>query len=539
MLSEQEYQEIQYQLEQIPTPTENKQQTNLRKRLKKQLKEHEYVTECRPFDPLPHIQYFINRITTKECLYQLIQAATVSLEFTIDTESINIYRERNDPVLMQLQIFLPHNSSFILLIEMYHLPDQNDARFKLIQHLFRIVFSQNKQIYIWGPRNELYPFDKFKLFSREQSNNLHIINLQKQFKIFWKQHHPHHSSKSNSSNISTTNCDCENCLGIGSSNLWSLQNAVRFELNEYLSKQFSQEDFHIGLDPELYQLNLDEKRYRQQLTTYASNDCSSMQRLIIQMKNKKFKFQFESNQNIQYDISELSPISSDDDDTNLFTQLSNRIPKPKINLLINNDSNQDDSSNLKFKLFTPSIEIPENDIQSSLTQEESDMNHPPEQPMSLFNSTRTSNYYGWENISSNDDDDSTFTNTNKKSRTSTSTSRTSTRFPTVPEELSQAERKKIHNRSSTLRQRKRCYQHEIIRRNIDGRFTYTQVKNILRQHHIPFNLVNITRSKVTEKYSLYIGIRDPLNLRTYTNKTRYLFTVQHYKELHSHRRRQN
>ena len=44
-----------------------------------------------PFEPLPHIQYFINRTTTEQCLRQLLQSATLSSEFTIDTESINIY----------------------------------------------------------------------------------------------------------------------------------------------------------------------------------------------------------------------------------------------------------------------------------------------------------------------------------------------------------------------------------------------------------------------------------------------------------------
>ncbi|CAF4697554.1 unnamed protein product, partial [Rotaria sp. Silwood2] len=175
MLSEKEYQEIQLQLKHIPTPVSSKYQSNLRKRLRKQIKEHELATQFPPFEPLPHISYFINRITTEACLRQLIQAATVSLEFTIDTESINIYKKTNKPALMQLQIFLPHNSSFILLIEMYHLPNENNICFKLIQELFKIVFSQNKQIYIWGSKNELYPFVIFKLFSREHIDSSHPI----------------------------------------------------------------------------------------------------------------------------------------------------------------------------------------------------------------------------------------------------------------------------------------------------------------------------------------------------------------------------
>ncbi|CAF4655453.1 unnamed protein product, partial [Rotaria sp. Silwood2] len=69
------------------------------------IKEHEYATKFIPFEPLPHIPYFINRTTTERCLHQLIKAATVSPEFTLDTESMNIYKKENKPTLIQLQIF--------------------------------------------------------------------------------------------------------------------------------------------------------------------------------------------------------------------------------------------------------------------------------------------------------------------------------------------------------------------------------------------------------------------------------------------------
>ena len=283
-MSGKEYQEIQLQLQQIPTPAVNKYQRNLRKRLRKQIKEHELALEFIPFEPLPHIPYFINRITTEVCLHQLIQTATVSSEFTLDTESNNIYKKENKPALMQLQIFLPPNSSFVLLIEMYHLPNEDDIRFKLIQELFGIIFSSNKPIYIWGSKNELYPFVTFKLFSRAQIDSFHPINLQHQFKIFWQQH-PHRSSNSTSTNTSTTDCNCENCLGIGSFDFWSLRNVVKFELHEYLSKQFTNEAFHIGLDPNLYQLSPTEKSYRQQLSTYASNNhTDEKQKLYVHFR---------------------------------------------------------------------------------------------------------------------------------------------------------------------------------------------------------------------------------------------------------------
>ncbi|CAF4745854.1 unnamed protein product, partial [Rotaria magnacalcarata] len=74
---------------------------------------------------------------------------------------------------------------------------------------------------------------------------------------------------------------CEECLNIGLLEFWSLQNAVKFELNQYLSKQFSTKKFNIGLDSNLHELESNNKHYRQQLTDYASNDCLAMQRLIV------------------------------------------------------------------------------------------------------------------------------------------------------------------------------------------------------------------------------------------------------------------
>ncbi len=68
---------------------------------------------------------------------------------------------------------------------------------------------------------------------------------------------------------------------------------MALELNGYLSKILTNQNFNIDLDPNLYHTNTGENSHRQQLTTYALNDCLSMQRIIVAMKNKKFKFIFE------------------------------------------------------------------------------------------------------------------------------------------------------------------------------------------------------------------------------------------------------
>ncbi|CAF0768874.1 unnamed protein product [Adineta steineri] len=57
-------------------------------------------------------------------------------------------------------------------------------------------------------------------------------------------------------------------------------------------------------------------------------------------------------------------------------------------------------------------------------------------------------------------------------------------------ELYEQERKKIHNRSCTIKQHRRYYRNELIFKDIDQRFTLKQIKTILKQHQIPVYIVN-------------------------------------------------
>ncbi|CAF1350896.1 unnamed protein product [Rotaria sordida] len=84
MLSEEEYQDTKRQLNNITATAKLRQK--IRRILLKKLKEHEYATKFNPFEPLPHIQFFINRTTTEPILQQIIKAVTTSTEFTIDIE---------------------------------------------------------------------------------------------------------------------------------------------------------------------------------------------------------------------------------------------------------------------------------------------------------------------------------------------------------------------------------------------------------------------------------------------------------------------
>ena len=105
------------------------------------------------------------------------------------------------------------------------------------------------------------------------------------------------------------------------------------------------------------------------------------------------------------------------------------------------------------------------------------------------------------------------------------------------EKLSAEQRKKIHNRSCTLRQRRRLYQNEIILRNIDRRFTITTIKQILQENHVVYCAVNNPTSKLTNKTSLFIGVEDKKLIPEYRNKIKHLFDSEHYEQIRMNRYR--
>ncbi|CAF4366153.1 unnamed protein product [Rotaria socialis] len=203
-----------------------------------------------------------NYPTSEETLNQISQTVTTSFNFTLDTESMQTRQRKNKPVLIQIQALLSNNFSIILIFEMCHLPREHTTTFYLIKNLLTTIFNSSKPIYIWGERDELTPFAIYNLFSETQLLLAKFQNLQDTFKEQWQQHVPHLISTISSSDP-TSECLCEQCIGKNSHELWSLQDAV---------------------NPQLFQSNLKEQQQqdRQKLSIYAASDCLSMQHLLIQ-----------------------------------------------------------------------------------------------------------------------------------------------------------------------------------------------------------------------------------------------------------------
>ncbi|CAF1282737.1 unnamed protein product [Rotaria sordida] len=297
------------------------------------------------------------------------------------------------------------------------------------------------------------------------------------------------------------------------------------------------------------------------------------------MKNNKFKF-ISSNENIRFVYFELSPIISIDNDDDIFS-----IEQPTVHqsnkqkFYFKNHDNSTKKNSSKIETNTPSTEIPINNSQFSLTKIDSipsstyartnsldwnfissNNNNPITIDPSSEQSTSLSNHQSNENIpnytlqlsliSSGDDGiivpmehDTPSTNRNvylirayptaldiptqsplpTKSNTSTK--------PKYEKELSAEERKKLHNRTCTLKQRTRYFHHKITKKNIDKRFTIKQIKKILKQHDIPVTAVNFLRSPNTNEKTLAIGLKDITKLSTYEDIVVDLFTKQHYEQI--------
>ncbi|CAF3519935.1 unnamed protein product [Rotaria socialis] len=119
---------------------------------------------------------------------------------------------------------------------MCHLPRAYEHTFTLVKKNFQTLFNADKNIFICGDIRELHNFCSYNLFTYDQ------LDL---------------------SSINYSECICEECLGFQKNNTWSLQNAVAFELSQWLDKHQTTSSFDIGLDPTLYHFNSAEIEHRQ------------------------------------------------------------------------------------------------------------------------------------------------------------------------------------------------------------------------------------------------------------------------------------
>ncbi|CAF3361123.1 unnamed protein product [Rotaria socialis] len=248
-----------------------------------------------------------------------------------------------------------------------------------------------------------------------------------------------------------------------------------------------------------------------------------MQRILINMKNAKFEFKFHSKKPIKNKSFQLLPFTSDEDDDDLlYPQSTSTFSKSQEKI-----SNQ--IICLK-NLSTPSIITLKNNFTLS-TQNELTMSHPPESIPSLVGLQGYS--HDWESMRTNENNSNLLDHTNVQSE-SISNFNDQNESKNPREKLSDDQRRQIHNRSCTIKQRRRYYKNELIFQNIDYRFSIKQIKMILKEEKIPFYIVNTTTTN-ENKRKLFVAVRNAKLLKTYEQQTQHLFTKVHYEQRKANR----
>ncbi|CAF3320430.1 unnamed protein product [Rotaria sp. Silwood2] len=188
MLSQQEYDDTVWKLNNVPSSLTGKPRQDFRQMLKKKLKEHKYASMYPPFEPFPYFIYHLNYSTSTDTLNQIVQMAATSEIFILDTESVNVYQTTNKPVLIQIQILFPHNLSAVLIFEMCNLPPDHSFQFHLMKTFFQKLLDNTKTIYIW----DAVVFQLNEWLDKRQSrssfdigldtNIFHMNELEKQYR---------------------------------------------------------------------------------------------------------------------------------------------------------------------------------------------------------------------------------------------------------------------------------------------------------------------------------------------------------------------
>ncbi|CAF3020466.1 unnamed protein product [Rotaria socialis] len=445
---------------------------NQRRRKNKEEKEQLYEQLFVPYEPKYQYDiYFINTCTTLHEFKHLINIAQQTNFFTIDTESDYL---TNIPALIQIYFLNgQHILSPLLLIEAQFLPNEPSCYFSNLQELFSSILRSDAHIYCWGSIiPELTPFLCFNFFSFPITSFLH--NSQTVFRTWfddWLNFHtcimeidsPDVNDDSLIIHAPTLDPDLIlppqiiNNLKVRTGELWSLQDAVVYIFQQYLSKRDTLRRWSIGLDNRLTNSTRSSTHHRSKLIKYAAYDCLSLAQLVVFMyqshlstastciqysemsgeyliirDNDFFDYFFTTNQPSDSHVIDECPVTM-----MAVHEIDERCPTP--------------SPNITTFGTIPSDLIPY--IETT----------PPDTNLHLDTTTSHSNK-----------------NASHRTRKQSSIAR------------------QKRNKKSSLRHRRNRYNYEIIRPvNID----ISSVKNLLRANHIQYININIVKS------ILYIGVK--------------------------------
>jgi len=484
---------------------------------------------------------FVNRTTPIDTLIKLNIKIKETNIFTLDTESVSRKFQSNLPALIQLQ--LCSEPSSIIIIEVQHLPKQNEKEFQLIKNLFNSLFIKEKKIFIWGEIEELKEFIQFNLFNLQQIKLSTNRNVQKEFKAYWNEVYPHNEDPNQQ-------CQCKYCFGIDHDNLLSLQDAVAFQLRQWLDKRLTRQAFNIGLDPQLKRLNQRELEYRKSLLTYAANDCDAIYQIILHSNIINYHYpkaaqvnevnnEFDTNGTAYEFGNNTTAYEFDFDEMNY--ELDEEITINQQGQVIITGTAYAIINTNNQPTTTPAINHykPEEVEQVSSDEEPMDVTPKQQQPNKLTTRVKPepTNDKPYEPPSDNKPAQIQIDQVNIRPLSPTTNAKPTApprKHPKYTSTLSEAERKKIHNRSRTRHQRRKAYEQEIILYNIEKRFPVKVMKQTLKEHGVLITQINPVESMRTGETILFVVLKQPVKKEQY-EKLQELFTYQNYRRLFQHK----
>lgn len=244
--------------------------------------------------------YFINEATPFGEIDYLLNISYHTTSFILDTEGD--YKSQVPALIQILVIQSNDEESPLLLVETKFLPDSSSLLFMKIKELFHHIFREDAHIHVWGSLlSELKPFLIYEIFTFPIRS--FIFDAQTNFGTWFNQWLHHNLPSDTDIQFDNMNDSvilnaplCDPTLLVPAQLInnekvlkkqrWSLQDAVVYVLNQYLSKKYTLRKWSIGLDiclqnyDKQYSLN-----HRNKLIMYAANDCLSVAQLISFMNN--------------------------------------------------------------------------------------------------------------------------------------------------------------------------------------------------------------------------------------------------------------
>ena len=224
---------------------------------------------------------FINKYTSMEEMNLLVNHVQSCNQFTIDTES---EKSNGELALIQIQTLPQRLPTFVILIELAHLPAEDSSKYMKIKNYFDLVFRLGNELYSWGDmENELCPIKYYNLIEWPLESSM--IDIQPHFGNWYERTRilqescclMHHRHDANIINDNPLKCECYEPGPYNQGQLWSLQNALLYSTHLFIDKSSRLNYWAGGLTNKNTTLS---SSRRKNMINYAVNDVLATTILI-------------------------------------------------------------------------------------------------------------------------------------------------------------------------------------------------------------------------------------------------------------------